>query len=261
MSSVQFDLTSVAAMQQIVGAPGAYDGSYVGRASVTFGAGASLVRCRARRYGTDGNNLTVQLYDAGAPNVVAATTATLVSANAVRVSLRRNAGALLATADEVAAAINGFRNSNNPAQQLPVVCHSGGAGVVAAAAATALTGGLDPQLVAPLVKFTTTANGGLFYFDQTEPLVVRQMLGKFAGMGGPVDIAVQVANLDGGLDSISAETATIFTGNVDVTQPYVSFADASFLLLPYQAVLIVPTAPLTGMVQLQVQYESAFRGF
>jgi hypothetical protein len=256
--AVSFDLSSVVSMQQLLTGPGTYNGSYVGRASLDVGGGGALVRYRARAYGLDGNSVTVEQFDSGAPNVVPVTTVQLLSANSVRVILRRSAGAILATADEVANAINNFRNSSNPTQQLPVVAHAGGTSVVAAAAATPLAGGADPTIVAPQLKFTTAGAGGLFYFDQTDPLVIRQMECQFVGMVGAVNVSFQIANLDAGLEPIAAETATIFSGAVNVGQPFVSFADASFLLLPRQAFLVVPASPLTGMARVNVQREARF---
>jgi hypothetical protein len=250
MATTTFDLTSAVGMQQSLPGSGYFTGSYVGRASVDIGGGGTLVRYRAQSYGTDGNNLTVEQYDVGAPTVVPTTTVQLTGTTAVRVILRRSSGAILATADEVAAAINNFQNTNNPTQKLPVVAHNGGTSVVSAAAPTPLTGGLDPQLVAPLAKWTTTSNGGLFYFDQTEPIVVMQMSCAFANISGSQTIQFQLANLDAGLEPIAAETATLFSGDVSSSQPYVSFADSKFIMLPYQAFLIVAPPTIWGVAQV-----------
>ncbi len=254
---LQFDLTTAVSMQQTIDSPGEYDGSHVGRATADLGSGGALVRIRAREFGSDGNSISIEFYDAGAPNIVLTTTVQIVSLNVIKVNLRRSAGAILATADEVADAINNFRVTLNPSQKLPIVAHPDGTSVVTAIAATLLSGGLDPEIVAPMVKFTTTDNGGLFYFDQTEPLVILQMECNFTGMAGPTVVSFQMANLDPGLEVIPAETAELFNGTVDVGTPYISFVDSKIIFLPRQAFLIVASG-ITGVARIVVERLETF---
>ena len=88
-----------------------------------------------------GDAITVAFVDAGAPNVVPATTVT-VSTYAITVNLRRSSSAILATADEVIAAL-----TNSPQAAGLVTAARGATGVgtsvVSAHAATPLAGGSE----------------------------------------------------------------------------------------------------------------------
>jgi hypothetical protein len=239
MAAIDFDLGSSACMQQVLTGTGRFTGVFMGRAMLDIGAGPTLTRFRARQYGADGNNISVELVNAGAGAVVPATVASLVGGVNVKVTLRRNAGAILATAAEVASAVNNYRNVSNPLQMLPVVCHAGGVGVVAASGPTSLAGGIDPDVVTPQYKFDLIdTNGGLFYFDQTEPISITQMECMFDAPAIADTVYFKIANLDAGLEPIAAETVTDFTATITPTQIWASFVDAPIILLPRQAFLV-----------------------
>jgi hypothetical protein len=258
--AVELDTGTTICIQHTLSGTARFTGAHLGRAFTDFGTGTHLVRVRARKYGADANQIGVSLIDIGAPQVVANTSVRLIGNNQLQVTLRRSSAAILATADEVAAAINHYLSVTNPAlTQAPVVATSGGTGVVAAATMTLLTKGMDPVIVTPQVKFTSAVDaGGLFYFDQIEPLVVRQMECSFSDPGGTLKVAFKLANLDEGLEVISAETATLFEGTITSTQRYVSFGDANFILLPRQAFIIDAGSVVTGIARVYARRESRF---
>ncbi len=257
---LQFDLGTTTCLQQKLSGTGVFNGSHMGRATVDLGSSGSLVRFRARRYGADGNNLRVALVDAGAGTAVSVTNVQLVGNNLVNVNLRRTTGAIVATADEVANAVNNYLNTNNPSQQLPVVAYAPGTSVVVAAAATNLAGGLDPTIMAPQVKFeAANVNGGLIYFDQDVPIVVRQLECYFSDPGGSESVSFKVANLTTGLEVDASEAITIFTATVTTSQRYASFAAANFIMLPHQCLQIITSGPtLSGVARVYARRESQF---
>lgn len=128
-------------VQQEVSGSGQFNGAEYGRARATLPNGDSnaVVRVAARLFGTLANALLVELVDRGSGNTVAATTVEQVG-TAIRVYLRRGAsGSPLASAAEVAAAINDYARYTS----VPVTAVAGGTGLglCTAVAPTQLTGG------------------------------------------------------------------------------------------------------------------------
>ena len=101
-------------VQQSVTGTGVFNGSEYGRAQGRFPFAAlpnsdNVVRISARLYGLEGNNYQLQLVDPGIGTNNPSTTA-VIQGSRVVVTLRRSSGGgLLATAQEVADAINRAR--------------------------------------------------------------------------------------------------------------------------------------------------------
>lgn len=231
-------------LQQTITGSGRFTGVEVGRAVRTMGTAAAAVTVKAAELGADGNNLHVQLVDPG--GVVTRTQARWVDATHLKVYLRRNASAILATAQEVADAINGLAD---PAR---VVAFAGGADPVLVAADNVLAGGLDPTHVHAEHRLTPPAdtNGGLFVFGNIDTIDVIQILGHFPGIEDPTALAIQVVSLDPGYEPIEAEAFTFFTATLTSTSTDV-FCDKHPVLGPRQAIRVI--IPFTGVVQVVVR--------
>jgi len=126
-------------IQHVARGTGYFSGSDHGRARVTITNADpnATVRAAARLYGPLANALTLEFIDRGTGVAVPATVVEVVG-TAVKVTLRRlSTGSVLATGQEVAQAINAQERC--PIRAVP---NGDGTGVVAAVAATALTGGV-----------------------------------------------------------------------------------------------------------------------
>lgn len=219
-----------------------------GRAKRTFGSGGSQVIVGAKLLGTEANAYTVALIDRG---IAVSTTSVAQNGAAIEVTLRRSSGALLATASEVAGVIN--------AANLPVRASGTGGGVVVAAGATALTGGLAPTYRDPSgTRFewerTTGQAGGFFYFENHQDvMVVTGIQAKFSGLGGsPIPLRVAVVNLDAGLEVVGNSDISVKDAEVASAYPEFSLAGLDGIpVLPYQALLV--TCAAVGRVRVTVQ--------
>lgn len=231
-------------LQQTITGSGNFTGVEVGRAARTMGAAAAAVTVKAVELGADGNDLYIQLVDQG--GVVVQTQARWVDATHLKVYLRRSAGALLATAQEVAAAINALPE---PAK---LIAFAGGTDPVVVAANGALVGGLDPTHVHAEHRLTPPADvhGGLFIFGNIDTIDVLQVLGRFPGLVGATTVKLQVVSLGPGYEPIEAEAFTFFTATVDGTTADI-FCDKHPVLGPRQAVRVLIASP--GVVQVVVR--------
>lgn len=259
--NITLDLGSTVCIQQTLTGSGVFNGSRLGRASLSITDGSShTVLVQATNYGASANSITVGIVDTGAGTVVSNTFVQFLSATSILVTLKRTSGAITATAADIVNAINGYLNANNPTQQLPIVASLVANGTWAAGVAAApLVGGIDPTIVAPMFKFTaaSTTNAGLFYFNQTQPMVVRQIECVFSTPGSSQTATISKANLDPGLSVISAETVVILSTAVTSSILNVAYVDTNIPLLPYQAILIgCPT--VQGTCRVYARNEAAF---
>jgi hypothetical protein len=234
---------------------GVFNGTDFGRAKLTLGAGASSVRMCAFKYGTDANSLSVEFVNVGA-GVTQPTTKVEFSSSIMSILLRRNAGAILATADEVAGVINQyFREKNGP-----ITATSGGTGVVVPALG-ALSGGINPTKGPGGTIFTyerVNLNGGLFLFENKVPVIIRGFEAKLAA-SGPCTISFERVNLNENQEEIAGTGIPFFVwDDIDVTKPDISVNDIREVLHPFQAVRVTTTAAFTGRVRLDVRKESNF---
>ena len=257
--SVDIDLGSSTCIQQTISGTGNFvstlPAKHLGRAYLSHGSSTAELRFRARRFGTDGNSIQVRLVD---PGVTQTATTISQTGQVVTVTLRRNGSSILATAQEVADAINNWTNPSNPSQGSPIVAWAGGGGVVAALAATSLAGGLNPEIVGSQLKFTgaTNASGGVFYFEQTEPVIIRQIETKFTIASGSGTVTFKIANLTVGLEIIAAESIAITSATVSDTATEASFGDVGYILLPRQALIVEAAYP--GCARVYPRRESRF---
>lgn len=249
--SVDIDLGSSTCIQQVISGTGNFlstlPARHLGRAYLSHGSSTAELRFRARRLGADGNSIQIRLVDTGTTQ-----TTTLVNqvGQVVSVTLRNSGSAITATASEVADAINNWQNPLNPSLGAPLVAWAAGSGVVTALSATSLAGGLDPTIVGSQLKFTgaTNANGGVFYFEQTEPLIIRQVEAKFTIPSGSGTVTFKIANLTPGLEIISAESISVTSAAVSNTVTEASFGDVGYILLPLQAFIVDAAYPGTARV-------------
>ncbi len=244
-------------IQQIVTGTGVFDGTHQGLASLSIGSGGSEVRISAKLYGTTANSLTVAFTDAGAGQTVPSSVVTKVG-TAISVKLKRTAGAITATADEVATRINAVANG--------VICAvAGGTDLVSVASAANLTGGLDPTPGPDgssrfTWEYDTNTNGGLFYFENAEDLIVREIEAKFTiGMGGSYSVVFSKVNLNSALEVVSTESIPCFVwDSLTTARPDIAENDIRIILHPYQAISVTTSADLPGLVRIGVRREAHF---
>lgn len=235
-------------IQQKISGAATFDGTAMGYPMYTYVAGPISFRVRWHELGTGGNAQKIALIDAGPGNVVATTLATHdPDTGLLSILLRRSAVALLATAADVVTAINLYRPERVEKSRVSRYFKAGliGDGLVAAVAPTNFTGGLVPDWLQGTTKLVAPpgANGGLVYFDQDGPWMLRSMVGRFAA---PVAVTVKVANVTKDLRVITDEQFTIYTAPAPTME--FSFSDVQHPLMPDQAVLIL--AASTGVIQV-----------
>lgn len=243
-----------------VASPGSsvFDGTDFGRASLAlFGGGPSNGRLwfRAKRYGTAANSLLVTLINPG--GTYPTTTATL-NGVMVEVRLQTSAGTIVATARDVANAVNAVE-----AYAFPVVCDydrsTNGLHVVSAVSGTALTGGVDPRVEAHNQQFKwdlpTNLNGGGFYFEQDDPVMIRQMGASFPTLASPTLFKIWIVNMTPGLGFYANERVPLFERTLDVgSANNIGFSDGKSPILPNQGIVVECALP--GIVNFHVRRDS-----
>jgi len=251
-------------VQQVVSGTGVFDGSEYGRAKgvITNVDPNAVVRVSARLYGTAPNSYTIELYDAGAGIDVPATTASQQGAQ-IRVTLRRSGElGILATAAEVASAVNNARTG--------VVATYGGTGngVVSAASPQPITGtasGVDALIAGPnselvLSYLPANTNGGFFYFEQEYTLAIRQFEAKFTVGGGTYTVTVERVNLNDNLEPVGAEAIPNYVWPaITSTEPDIAYSDGNLYLHPRQALRVMTSGGgLPGIVRFDVRRVSGY---
>lgn len=231
-------------LQQTISGTGTFTGVEVGRASRTMGTGAAAVTVKAPFLGEDGNDYHVQLVDPGGVN--SATRVRETDSTHLKVYLRRNASGILATAQEVADALN------NHSGVVFLPAFAGGNDPVLAASDAALSGGLDATQVSSEYRFTPVANtpGGLFFFNNIDAIDVLQVTGRFPGIGSTTPLKLQIVSLGPGFEPIEAEAFTFFTASLDGTTKDF-FCDKRPILGTRQALRVLIEAQ--GVVQVVVR--------
>ena len=241
---VDFDLSSSLVLQQTISGTGAFDGTEVGRAVLTLGAGNSAVTFKARKLGTDFNGFTVRMVDPQQDNP-----AEIVkfdpSTNRLEVFLRKAGGVVTSTATQVASAVS--------SKDVIVTAAYGGTGAgTVAAGSGVLAGAIDPEVARNvLFKFTPIADvsGGRFTFDQTGNILVRQFEAK---LGASVAWTLEIITLDEGLREIAAETI-LYSG---ATAQTVMLVNVNLVLSPLRALKF--SAASTGVARLVCHKEPNF---
>lgn len=242
-------------LQQKVSGAGVFDGTSAGYPMYTYVAGPISFRVRWHEIGTDGNSRQIALVDAGAGRPVPATRVTYdPETKLLHVLLRRSNVAITATAAEVVAAINEYMPSQPTISRVSRYFKAGliTDGVIPAGVApTFFTGGLVPDWLQGTTKLVLPggANGGLFYFDQDGPWMIRSVVGKFSA---PVAVTLKVANVTKDLRVIADEQFTIYTSPAPTAE--FSFSDIQHPLMPDQAVLVLGAA--NGVAQVAGRAEA-----
>lgn len=217
----------------------------IGYARLGYVNGATKLTLRAKTVGTAGNALSVQFVNP-VPMTLAASVAKLETPTQVVVLLKNDGVAVTATAADVALAINRFRDtSRGTPLEMPIAAGVEVAGAVAALAATLLTGGLDPAAddSPALIRLTSAANGGLFFFEPREPMIVTEISGELTGA---VAWEVRRANVDRGLNVITGETNRIAESAAPSNN--IQLIDYPIPMMPGQAIQVI--AATQGLVQV-----------
>jgi hypothetical protein len=218
----------------------------LGYARLSYINGGTSLVVRAKHLGTPGNALTIEFRDVR-PSVLAASVMKLETATQAVVYLKTNGVAITATALDVVAAINGFRDQGRAVPlDSPLQAGVITDGAVAALALTALgAGGIDPTPgdSPALIRIYSSANGGLFFFENNEPFIITEISGE-------LDVAVaweiRRVNVDRGLNVASGETNRL--AQAAAPDDNIQLIDYPIPLVPGQAIQVI--APTQGLVQV-----------
>jgi hypothetical protein len=251
-------------IQYTVSGTGFFDGTEYGRARLTVdpGLGAdSVVYFASKLYGSASNALTVEYVDAGPGVIVGATTVTQIGP-AIRVLLRRSAAAVLATAAEVAAAVNAFTAYNSPGYAISARAGGNGTGVVAAIGPLSFTGGADPIRVGSQFLWTVPTNGnaGFVHLENSFPMWILGFSARFnVLLPGPFTVSLARVRLEPDFTPILSEAVNFFVFNgLTPSAPDIAYTDVKQLIHPGQGILVTTSAPLTGFFNIDVTRAAEF---
>lgn len=240
-------------VSQRVSGTGRFNGSDHGRARSTVANvdPNAVVRLAARRYGVEANALTVEFVDRGVGNAVAATRVERAG-SALRVVLRRGTGgAPLATAAEVAAAINGFApETGNP---VGAAYGGDGTGVVSAAAPQPFAGGAAPATDRIYSYRWAPANTdlGFFHVEQESPVLVRQLQARFTVPSGTRRLIVSRVPVNRAFEADLAEAVPLLDyAGLTTAAPDLTVSDVNWILPPGWALVAETDVSLAGVVRM-----------
>lgn len=257
-------------VQQVLSGTGVYNGTEFGRAKCQIPAGSppdpdAVIDVASKVYGTPANAITISLVDRGA-GITVPSTQVMQGGSVIQVILQRDATlGLQARAVDVVNAINAYQSFT-----FPVRARYGGTGLGVMAATSSpialnnVSTGMDPATgpkdaggFSNVFKWTRPANqnGGFFYFEQTEDIILRQFEFELT-VASNQTLKVSRINLDDGLEPIGAEKGPIFEADMSPAQPRIALSDVRILLHPYQAVLVECAVP--GMVRIDAARAGAF---
>jgi len=232
MSSTRIDTTrSVIVLQEA----DAFDGTQVGRASVTIGG----LAVTGFQIGDEINGYRLVTNTAG--------NAVLYDADGKMVATIQ---AAQPTWESLAAAINKISSANVMGRWVRASVTTPGSitaedETFAGGVAAVIDGGGSRY------RFVSTGNGGLFYFDQDTPCVITQIEGVFADGSGD-DVTLKLVNLDDGFQPISGESFTFFAGVLGDANDFSVINDVQ--LNKYRALLV--QCGHAGKVQVNIRQES-----
>jgi hypothetical protein len=236
---------------------GGFTGADYGRAKLTLTNADpnAVVRVASKLYGTPSNALTIELIDRGLGNTVTATTVQQIG-SAIRVTLRRgSSGGILATAAEVAAALNAFTE-----YPLPIGAAAGGdgTGIVSAVTATALASGVNPTTSPDVFRWgLVNTNFGLFHFEQDASVQVRQIETKFTIASGTPTLTISRVPLNEAFEPITAEAIPLFVyDGLSNAKPDFSISDIELLVPRGWALQVVTSVALAGIVRMDVRRDN-----
>lgn len=251
-------------IQYTVSGTGGLTGVEYGRARRTVDpllGSNSIVSFAAKLYGSAANALTIEYVDAGAGVVVSATTVTQTG-SAIRVLLRRSAIAVLATAAEVAAAVNAFTAYNAPAFAIMALAQGTGLGLVAAIGPLAFTGGVDPAQQGSQYLWTLPLNdnAGFVHLENSHPMWILGFSSRFnVILPGPFTVSVARVRLEPDFTPVLAESVNLFVhAGLTPSAPDIAYTDVKQLIHPGQGLLITTSAPLAGFFNIDVMRAAQF---
>jgi hypothetical protein len=251
-------------VQYAVSGTGSFDGTEYGRARLTINGspiGNTTIYIAARLFGTAPNAITVELVNTGA---VTPTTYVTQVGSAIRVFLRRSASVVLATAPEVANAINNFTSYTSAGFALRARAHNPLATtVLAAVAAQPLTGGADPHAIGRsqyLWTVPTNGKAGYVDFEQQAPMWLLGFSAKFSSVPvGTHTVTVYRARVLEDFTVVAAEKIPIFVyGAITSAAPDISYTDVRQVVHPAQAVIVETSAAMPGVFNFDVMRAAEF---
>lgn len=246
-----------------------FDGSMYGRARATLissEAPNSNVFVAARLLGAAPNAVTVEFADAG-PGVEVTTTTVTQAGSAITVHLRRSTMAVLATAQEVAEALNAQAALS---RAFPLTAHYDGTGlgVVSAMAARNLDNnesGIDPNPPAhsspwhwePPVGQTFPL--GMFYFENiTETVRIRAVSFFFDVAAGSNYAYVSKGRLDPGGALVATTKIPLFAPVLLTPSVKAASFELDVQLFPGEVLLVETDTQVTGSVFVSAQRLAVF---
>lgn len=199
--------------------------------------------------------MTIELIDRGLGNTVTATTVQQIG-SAIRVTLRRgSSGGILATAAEVAAALNAFTEYPLP---IGAVAGGDGTGIVSAVSATALASGVNPTTSPDVFRWgLVNTNFGLFHFEHDASVQVRQIETKFTIASGTPTLTISRVPLNEAFEPITAEAIPLFVyDGLSNAKPDFSISDIELLVPRGWALQVVTSVALPGIVRMDVRRDN-----
>lgn len=246
-----------------------FDGSTYGRARATVissGNTDSDVYLAARLLGTAPNAVTVEFEDDG-PGIEVTTTTVSQAGSAITVNLRRSTMAVLATAKEVADALNAAAAAS---KAFPLTAHYQGTGLGAVSAKTALyldnnESGVDPNPAeynspwhwAPPVG--QTFGLGVFYFENiTETVRVRSVSFFFDVTAGSNHAYISKARLDPGGTLVANTKVPLVEPLLLTPSVKAGSFEMDVALFPGEVLLVETDTQVIGNVFVEAQRLAVF---
>ena len=226
---VPLETSSYLTLQHTLSAAATFDGTVLGRPTVTLGVGDAALTFNAKHLGSDFNDAVINLID---PKV--ATSSEVVrydpGSKILNVYLRTFAGSVSSTAAQVAAAVQAATVPPCPI----TACYGGDGTGTVVPASDALADGADPEVVRNTrFNFSSDSAGGGFDFgNRNRSVVVRQFL---AQLHTATAWTLSLINMDEGLTEIAAETVQI----AESSSSTVALLDLNLVLGPLQALKFV----------------------
>jgi hypothetical protein len=182
--------------------------------------------------------------------------------SAITVTLRRSLGAILATPEEVAAAINAVTSPTFPLRATASIT----TGVANAVALGALSGGLDATRIDGEGTFfsweLSNVTGGFFHFEHTVPIEVLEVSFRAFSVSAPTALNWYKCPLTKDFtplrpsESSIDEAISLWTDSMTTAKTSINITDIRDKLLPNMGLLLVTN--LTGIARVTVQRAGRF---
>lgn len=247
-------------VQQLVSGTGTFTGADRGRARRVLNfTGGGQVRVASRMYGTPSNSYTIEVVD---PVIATPITTVTQVGVAIRIGLRRSIGAILATPEEVAAAINSVSDPAFPLRATASIT----TGVANAVASGSLSGGLNPDRIDGEGAFfswsLSNVNGGFFHFENAVPVEVQEVSFRATAVSAPTALNWFKVPLTRDFtprrpsEVVVDEAIPLWTDVLTSTKTFVNITDIRDKLMPNMALMLVTN--LAGVARVGVQRVGRF---